>query len=68
MAYAKKKQTGTPDTTGADQEQGQGGSAVKVTFLMLWSSDRGVFIAGSTAELPKGIAASLIKECVAEGA
>lgn len=49
------------------EAQGQD-TTVKVRFLKLWSSDRGVFTAESTADLPKGIAASLIKERVAEEA
>jgi len=38
----------------------------KVKFIRLWSSDRGVFQAGTEAELPAGIAASLVLERVAE--
>ncbi len=50
------------------EDQPQSGKTIKVKFLQLWSGDRGVFLPGANAELPKGIAASLIKERVAEGA
>lgn len=46
----------------------KGEAPVKVKFLKLWSSDRGVFLPGATAELPQGIAASLVEELVAEEA
>lgn len=53
---------------GEGPDPDKGAAPVKVKFLKLWSSDRGVFLPGSTAELPQGIAASLVEELVAEEA
>jgi hypothetical protein len=39
---------------------------VRVKFLTLWSSDRGVFLAGAEAELPENLAQSLMDERVVE--
>jgi len=41
------------------------GQPVTVRFIRMWSSDRGVFPAGTEAELPAAIAASLVAERVA---
>lgn len=56
------------ENPGAGQPPESESKTIKVKFLQLWSSDRGVFLRGQVAELPKGIAASLVKELVAEKA
>jgi hypothetical protein len=40
--------------------------SVSFKFAALWSADRGVFLAGDVAELPRGIAVSLANEGIGE--
>lgn len=61
----KAKAPGAPEVK---EKEKASGATVKVKFAQLWSSDRGVFAAGSVAELPAAIAASLVAEHVAEEA
>jgi len=54
---------GAPDEAGSPQPP----ALVRFTFLRFWSSDRGVFQVGETADLPREIAASLEREGVGAG-
>jgi hypothetical protein len=44
----------------------KGGEQKKIRLLKTWSADRGYFPAGTVAELPDELAASLIAEGCAE--
>lgn len=53
-----------PDELGAESTKTE--TTRPVTFVRFWSSDRGAFVPGSTAELPATIAKSLKREGVIE--
>lgn len=41
-------------------------AVARFKFVKLWSSDRGVFLPGDTAELPQALAESLYLEAMGE--